>query len=299
MSNERIDGLIHLYEDGAFNRRELVRRLTRYTGTAAAALAVIESAGLANAQQAGCLTSIQVPESDRSVISQMLTLYGEGGPLFAYQSLPATFASGPLPAVLVIHENRGLTDHIMDVNRRVAKAGYVALAVDLLSRQGGSTQFTDPERAVEAYNRTTAEQRRQDMLSALYTIRDQSYVQRNKLGAVGFCAGGGNVWDLAVNTDQLAASVVFYGPPPPVEQIPNLSAPVLGIYAELDRALTGRMAAVLTALNDARKPYAFHVYQNANHAFNNDTGARYDPAAACDAWAHTLEFFALHLKSAG
>lgn len=257
MSNERIDSLIHLYEDGAFNRRELVRRLTRYTGTAAAALAVIESAGLANAQQAGCLTSIQVPESDRSVISQMLTLYGEGGPLFAYQSLPATFASGPLPAVLVIHENRGLTDHIMDVNRRVAKAGYVALAVDLLSRQGGSAQFTDPERAVEAYNRTTAEQRRQDMLSALYTIRDQSYVQRNKLGAVGFCAGGGNVWDLAVNTDQLAASVVFYGPPPPVEQIPNLSAPVLAIYAELDRALTGRMAAILTALNDARNRTRF------------------------------------------
>jgi carboxymethylenebutenolidase len=185
----------------------------------------------------------------------------------------------------------------MDVNRRVAKNGYVAIAVDLLSRQGGTSQFPDPERAGEAYGRTRPEERRQDLLSALFTIRDQSYVRRDRLGAIGFCAGGGNVFDLALNTDQLSATVVFYGAPvPAVDQIPKLTAPVLAIYAEQDRGLTGQMAGVLTAMNNAQKPYALHIYQNANHAFHNDTSPRYDPAAACDAWSKTLDFFNLHLN---
>src|SRR6185312_13801323 len=102
--------------------------------------------------------------------------------------------------------------------------------------------------------------------------------------------GGGNVWDLVTNTDQLSAAVVFYGPPPPVEQVTNTAAPLLLIYAELDRGITGRMGAVLTALNTAQKRYELHIYENTNHAFNNDTGPRYDPAAACDAWDKTLSF---------
>ena len=298
MTNDPIKSLIHLYEDGALNRRELITRLSRYTGSVAAAVAAIESVGLAEAQIAACPAGVQVAESDPAVHSQMLTIHGEGGPLFAYQSLPRQYAGERRPAVLVVHENRGLTEHIKDVTRRVAKAGYVGFAIDLLSRQGGTERFPDPEQAGAAYGRTQAVERRQDMLSALLTIRDQLYVRGDRLGALGFCAGGQNVWDLAVNTDQLDASVVFYGPPPPVEQIPNLTAPVLGIYAELDRGITGRMAPVLTALNTAQKRYAFHIYENTNHAFHNDTGARYDPAAACDAWSKTLSFFARHLNAA-
>ena len=210
---DRVSSLIHLYEDGALNRRELMRRLTQHTGTAAAALAIFESSGLAQTTAPMCPAGVQVSENDPAVLSQTLTLYGEGGPLFAYQSLPRDYAAAPRPAVLVIHENRGLNDHIKDVTRRVAKAGYVAIAVDLLSRQGGTSQFTDPEAATAAYNRTTPEERRQDMLSTLLTIRDQIYVTGSKLGVVGFCAGGGNVWDLVTNTDQLSAAVVFYGPP--------------------------------------------------------------------------------------
>lgn len=298
MTNDPIQSLIHLYEDGAFNRRELISRLAKYTGGLAAATALVESTGLAQQPAAGCLTDVRVAENDPAVISQMITIHGEGGPLYTYQSLPRDYASGRRPAVLVIHENRGLNDHILDVTRRVAKAGYVALAVDLLSRQGGTSQFPDPVQATAAYNRTTVEERRQDMLSALLTIRDQSYVTSNRLGVIGFCAGGGNVWDLSVNTDQLAASVVFYGPPPPVEQLANLRAPVLCLYAEQDRGITGRLGPVLTAMNDAQKPYELHIYQNARHAFHNDTGAAYDPTAACDAWQKTLAFFGRLLNSA-
>lgn len=298
MTKDPISTLIHLYEDGAFSRRELVRRLTKHTGTAAAALAVVESAGLAQTPVTGCPAGVQVSEMDPAVVSQMLTLSGEGGPLYAYQSLPNNWAASPRPAVLVIHENRGLNDHIKDVTRRVAKAGYVGLAVDLLSRQGGTAQITDPEAAVAVYNQTRPEERRQDMLSALYTIRDQTYVRKSRLAAVGFCAGGGNVWDLAVNTDQLTAAAVFYGPPPAAQLIPNLTAPILAVYAELDRGLTGQMAAIVPALNSATKRYALHVYENTNHAFHNDTGARYDPAAACDAWSKTLAFFDRHLNAA-
>lgn len=296
MSKDPVASLLHLYEDGALNRRELVQRLTRYTGTTALALAAIESAGLAQVPQAGCLATVRVPESDPAVLSGMVTLHGEGGPLFAYQSLPRDYTSGRRPAVLVIHENRGLNDHIKDVNRRFAKAGYVAVAVDLLSRQGGTDQFPDPERATEAYNRTRPEERREDMLSALYTIRDQPYVQHDRLGVIGFCAGGGNVWDLAVNTDQLAAAAIFYGPPPtPVDQLSNISAPLLGVFAELDRGITGRVPAILTTLNDNNKRYELHIYENVNHAFHNDTGPRYDATAACDAWSKTLTFFGRHL----
>jgi carboxymethylenebutenolidase len=298
MDKDRIADLVHLYVDGAFNRRELIKRLTQATGSVAAALAVIESEGLAQTTTAACPAGVQVSELDTSVISQMLTLHGEGGPLYAYQSLPRDYASARRPAVLVVHENRGLTDHIKDVTRRVAKAGFVGLGIDLLSRQGGTTQFSDPQQQQAAYGRTTPEQRRQDMISALLTIRDQSYVRGDRLGAVGFCAGGQNVWDLAVSTDQLDAAVVFYGAPPANEQLATITAPVLAIYAERDRALTVRALAAITALSAASKPYELHVYQGTGHAFHNDTGAQYDAAAACDAWAKTLGFFNRHLNAA-
>jgi carboxymethylenebutenolidase len=231
------------------------------------------------------------------VISQLLTIHGEGGPLFLYQSLPADYARAPRPAVLVVHENRGLTEHIKDVNRRVAKAGFVAVAVDLLSRQGGTHTITDPEAALQAYNRTQQQQRTEDMSSALLTIRDQPYVVRDKLAAVGFCAGGGNVFDLAVNTDLLNAAVVFYGPIPAQEALANLQAPLLGIFGQADNFVNPGLAMLLTALTRGNKRYALHVYENARHAFHNDTGASYNPAAACDAWSKTVEFLNRHLTT--
>lgn len=298
MYNDPIKSLIHLYEDGALNRRDLISRLTRLTGSAAAALAAVESAGLAEAQTTGCPAGVQVAENDPAILSQLLTIHGEGGPLFVYQSLPRDYAVAPRPAVLVIHENRGLNEHIKDVTRRVAKAGFVAIGIDLLSRQGGTDRFPDPEQAGAAYNRTVPAERREDLMSALLTIRAQRYVRGDRLGVVGFCAGGANVFDLALNTDILSAAVVFYGTPPTAEQVANLRPPLLGIFAELDRGLTGRVPAMLTAMNDQQKPYELHIYQGTNHAFHNDTGPRYDATAACDAWSKTLAFFNRQLNRA-
>src|SRR5690606_19861919 len=121
MNNDPIRNLLHLYEDGALNRRDLITRLTRYTGTLAAATALVEKAGLAQTARGGCPDGVRVPENDPEVYSQRLSIHGEGGPLFVYLSLPRTFAVEPLPAVLVIHENRGINEHIRDVTRRVAK----------------------------------------------------------------------------------------------------------------------------------------------------------------------------------
>ena len=299
MESDKISSLLHLYEDGALNRREIIQRLTRYTGSAAAALAVLDSAGLAQAQTASCPEDVRVAETDPAINAQMLTLHGEGGPLFAYQAIPRQTQPTPQPGVLVIHENRGLNEHIKDVTRRVAKAGFVGLAVDLLSRQGGTLQFPDPEQAGAAYSRTVPAERREDMISALLTLREQPYIAGGRVGVVGFCAGGGNVLDLAMNTDKLTAAVSFYGPlPNPIDPLRNITAPLLGIYAELDRGINARLAGLITAMTEAQKTYGLHIYPGTNHAFHNDTGARYDRAAACDAWSKTLAFFAQHLRAA-
>ena len=297
MHKDRVSSLLHLYEDGALNRRELIRRLTQATGSAAAALAAIESAGLANAQPAMCPAGVKVAESDPDIRTASLTLHGEGGPLFAYQALPADYASARRPAVLVVHENRGLTEHIKDVTRRVAKAGYVGIGVDLLSRQGGSHQFVDPEQLGAAYNRTVQAERTQDMLSALLTIREQVYVQGDRLGAVGFCAGGANVLDLAMNFPALTAAAMYYGPIPERVDVSAINARILGLYGERDTFVTPRVASLLTALITANKRYELHVYENVGHAFHNDTGASYNATAACDAWSKTLAFFQRHLNA--
>jgi carboxymethylenebutenolidase len=202
----------------------------------------------------------------------------------------------PLPAILVIHENRGLNEHIRDVTRRAARYGFVALAVDLLSREGGAHNITDPDDAVRAYGRLSAAGMLADLRTAVAALKDWPFIRAGRIGVVGFCAGGGNTWNLAVNSPDVAAAVPFYGAPPSPDLISQVRAPVLAIYAELDRALTGRMAPVVTAMLEQRKPFGFFVYEGANHAFHNDTGPRYDPEAACDAWSRTIAFFDKHLR---
>jgi carboxymethylenebutenolidase len=292
-----IGSLVHLYFDGAFSRRELVRRVAGYTGGIAAAAALLANMGVAEAQQLSCASDVRVPADAPDLATQDLQFPGDAGPLYAYMAQPRTDDSSPLPGVLVIHQNRGLVDYIKDVTRRVARAGYVGLGIDLLSRQGGTQQFPDPVTQMQAYNRTTQDQRRADLLAALAFMKSQSAIQSSALGAIGFCAGGGNCWDLAVNSTDVAAAVVFYGTPPtPIEQLDNLVAPVLGNYAELDRTLTARTPDIITGMLNRRKSFELHIYQGVNHAFHDDTGPAYDPAAACEAWARTISWFDKFLK---
>jgi carboxymethylenebutenolidase len=238
-----------------------------------------------------------VPADAPDLATQNLQYPGDAGPLFAYMAQPRTDDTSALPAVLVIHQNRGLVDYIADVTRRVARAGYVGLAVDLLSRQGGTQQFPDPVTQMQAYNRTTQDERRADLLASLAFMKTQPSIRPDALGAVGFCAGGGNCWDLAVSSPDVAAAVVFYGAPPsPIELLDNVAGPVLGNYAELDRTLTGRTPDIITGMLNRKKSFELHIYQGVNHAFHDDTGPAYDPAAACEAWARTIAWFDKFLK---
>ncbi|MEX2262692.1 MAG: dienelactone hydrolase family protein [Bryobacteraceae bacterium] len=295
MDDTTIESLIHLHEDGAFNRRELLDRLVKYTGSVVAATAIVEKAGLLHAQTLACPEGVRVPADAPDLENTNVTLFGEGGPLFAYLSRPR---QSPRPAVLVIHENRGLNDHIKDVTRRVARAGYVALGVDLLSRQGGTGAFPDPAAAAAAYGRTQPAERLQDMRSAILTLKGQFYVQADRLGAIGFCAGGQNCFDVALNSPDITAAAVYYGSVPnDADAFQNMNASLLGIFAELDRNINAGLSRLLTGLHQHQKSYELHLYQGARHAFHNDTGASYHPEAACDAWAKTIAFFRRHLDA--
>ncbi|HEU0139298.1 MAG TPA: dienelactone hydrolase family protein [Bryobacteraceae bacterium] len=295
-TNNPVERLVHLYEDGAFNRRELVRRIATYTGSIATAIAALGAFALPAEAQA-CPDDVRVPPDASDLESEPVTFPGQAGTVYGYLSRLRSLQVVPAqPAVLVIHENRGLNDHIKDVTRRVARAGFVALGIDLLSRAGGTDWYPDPADALAAYNSLNSQTHLEDMQSAVEFLRRMSFVDGSHLGAVGFCAGGGNCFNLAVTTP-LQAAVVFYGAPPnPVEQVGSLAGPVLMIYAELDRGFTSRVPAAVTALLQAEKTFGLHVYEGARHAFHNDTGALYNAEAACDAWAKTIAFFNRHLR---
>ncbi len=296
---EEIEELVHLYVDGAFSRRDLFQRVAGVTGGAAAATLALEAllpSHVSAQEVASCPEDVRVPEDAQDLEMQIVEFPGEGGRLIAYQAIRRS--EDPQPAVLVLHENRGLNSHILDVTRRVARAGYVALGIDLLSRLGGTAQYSDPAAASAALRNVTAAQQLEDMKSSLEYLKQQSFVRANRLGCVGFCMGGGNSFTLAVNSEDIAAAVVYYGTPPAADQLQRLRAPLLGIFAELDRGINGRLPALLTALTEQRKTYAMHIYEGVGHAFHNDTGAAYNRTASCDAWSKTLEFFGRHLRKA-
>jgi carboxymethylenebutenolidase len=292
-----IESLVHLYVDGAFSRRELVRRVAKHTGSVAAALAALGGYEAFAQASVPCPATVQVPPDAPDIVAQDVTYPGDAGDMFGYTAWPSNSDSQVLPGVIVVHENRGLVDHIKDVTRRVARAGFVGLAPDLLSRQGGTAQFTDPAAQAAAYGRTTLAERQADLISSLAYIKTLPNVVFDHIGVVGFCAGGGNVWNLAVVVPDFKAVVPFYGTPvPAVDAVANITAPVLALYAELDRNLTVSMAPVMTAMLQQQKTLGFVVYQGANHAFHNDTGPNYNPEVACDAWSRAMAWFNKYLR---
>lgn len=287
--------LVHLYVDGAFGRRELIERVTKLTGSLAAALLALGGYEELNAQATPVPPGTRVAENDPDLEVRDVTYSGLDSNLFGHLAMPRGLRE-QRPGVIVVHENRGLVEHIRDVTRRVAKAGYVALGVDLLSRQGGTAQFTEPTQQTTAYNRTQPAERRADLIASLDYLKRQDAVVHDRIGAVGFCAGGGNVWDLVVNVTELRAAVPFYGTPPAAADLARLQTPVLGIYAERDRTFTQNMLNAALAMSAQQKVYALRVYDGVGHAFHNDTGANYNAAAATEAWGETLRFFAKNLR---
>jgi carboxymethylenebutenolidase len=199
-------------------------------------------------------------------------------------------AAGPAKpgGVLVVHENRGLTEHIKDVVRRIAIAGYVGLCVDLLSRAGGTDAHPDEGERTGVLGQLAPDLLVGDLMSGVEYLKTREDVNPDRIGAIGFCFGGGMVWRLATKQSDLKAAVPFYGPNPPLEDVPNIKAAVLGIYGSLDTRITGNVPQLEEALKSAGVTYEIKIYEGAEHAFHNDTGARYKPDAAKDAWELTL-----------
>lgn len=279
--------IIRLYDDfthGRMTRRSFLDRLTAAAGGAAAATALL------SVLENDYARAETVAEADPRITTRTVAIPGVEG-LTGYLARPA--GSARRPAVLVIHENRGLNPHIKDVTRRVATDGFVALGLDFLSPMGGTPEDQDkgremigqlkPEDAV-AYGRRA--------IAWLAAQPDAN----GKVGAVGFCWGGGMVNRLAVAEPDLDAGVAYYGIQAPLDQVSAIRAPLLLQYAGLDERINAGAAAYEAALKAAGKTVEAHVYPGVNHAFNNDTaGPRYDKAAADLAWSRTLAWFGKYL----
>ncbi len=233
-----------------------------------------------------------VSPDDPDILASWVEVPGEGASLQAYLARPA--AGEPGPVVLVCHENRGLTGHIQDVTRRLANAGYAALAVDLLSRVGG-TEAVGNANVPGALGGIDPEQFASDFISGWRYLGEQPFAQAERVGMTGFCFGGGVTWLVATRMPELRAAVPYYGPHPPASEVPRINAPVLAIYAERDQRINQGIPAIEAAMQEHNKVYEKVIYPDSDHAFLNDTGSRYKPEAAQDAWRRTLAWFGQYL----
>lgn len=298
------DKALEDYQAGRTTRREFLRRLAVIGGGSVVGLTLLGE--LACAPQAAAPTPTSPPETtssaedavtvspdDPRIEAGPVEFPGEAGTLFGYLSRPAE--EGPHPAVLVIHENRGLLPHFPDVTRRLAVEGYAALAIDLLSREGGTDTFANSDQARDALGEIPDEQFIADLNSGVAYLRGLPYVRPERVGVMGFCFGGSLTWLLAVRNSEIQAAVPFYGSAPPLEEVPNLTAPVLGIYAGNDDRVNESVPELEAALMEHQKEYEFITYPGVDHAFFNDTGDRYNAEAAGQAWNETLAWFNQYL----
>ncbi len=258
-----------------------MEQLTRLAGSGAAAAAIAPLLA-ANSAQAAI-----VADNDPRVKAQDITYPGSSGEMKGYLVKPAG-QSGKLGSVIVVHENRGLNPHIRDVARRVALEGFVALAPDFLSPLGGTP--ADEDKARDMFTKLDAKQVAADGVATIAYLKAEKD-GNGKVGAVGFCWGGGAVNDLAVNAPDLAAGVAYYGMQPKAEDAAKIKAALLLHYAGLDERIDAGIDAYKKALDAAHVEYTVYVYDGVNHAFNNDTSAaRYDKNAADLAWGRTIAF---------
>ncbi len=235
-----------------------------------------------------------VMPDDPAVIAGEIQIPAGDANIIGYLARPASEAVAPV--ILVCHENRGLTPHIQDVARRFAKAGYVGLAVDLLSRQGGTAAVGSGD-VPGALGNIDPAQFVADFKSGWQYLQGQSFADAARVGMTGFCFGGGVTWQVAVHMPELLAAVPFYGPHPVASDVANINAAVLGMYGELDGRINGGIPAIEAAMLANNKIYEKMVYPNADHAFNNDTSTRYNPEAAQDAWERTLAWFEKYVRT--
>ncbi|HCL64696.1 MAG TPA: carboxymethylenebutenolidase [Rhizobium sp.] len=274
------------YTHLTLDRRRFMERLTLLAGSGAAA-ALIAPMLAANKASAA-----MVEENDSRLAAEDVTYPGGAGEMKGYLVQPKD-AAGPLPGVIVIHENRGLNPHIRDVARRVALEGFIALAPDFLSPLGGTPEDEDKARDLFSTLDMTAAVNNAEASRAYLAGYEQA---NGQVGVVGFCWGGGLVNRLAVASPALGAAVAYYGAQPPADQVSSIEAPLLLHYAGLDERINAGIEAYKAALEAAGKTFEIHMYEGVNHAFNNDTSeARYDKNAADLAWSRTIAFLKKNL----
>ena len=278
--DQRIVDLYDSFTHGVIDRRDFLDRLTEIAGTSAAALALLPML-----QNDYARAAVIAPDDARLAI-ETVTYDAAGTPIKCY--LARGKSKVKRPAVIVIHENRGLNPHIQDVARRIALEGFLALAVDMLSPLGGTPGDEYKGRDMIA---TLKPDETAQRVAAAVPFLEKHPESTGKVGAVGFCWGGGMVNRVAVLSPNLKAGVAYYGAQPPAAQVPSIHAALLLHYAGLDSRINAGIPAYEAALKAAGKRYEVRVYPNVNHAFNNDTSGRYDKPAADLAWSRTIAFF--------
>jgi carboxymethylenebutenolidase len=290
------------WSDGLISRREALRRLALLgISTTAASAALAAAPSPVNAQAAGPTgsppatadvpgTMAPLPPGEPGIPGESITFAGPRG------ALQGHFAAPPDPnaGILVIHENRGLTDHIRSVAERFAGAGYAALAIDLVSEEGGTGSLADEGAVSGILGDASPERLTEDMRAGLDELGRR--VPGAPLGIVGFCFGGAKVWLLLdAGEPRLVAAIPFYGPAPEAPDFTASAAAVMGVYAELDDRVNASQGRARAALESAVLVHEILVYPGVDHAFFNDTGGRYDPTQAAAAWSDALEWFGRYL----
>lgn len=280
--------LFHEYQHGDIDRRTFLDRAGKFAVGGLTVAAIFESL------RPNYAWAQQVPPDDKrlKVGYEVVQSPAGNGSIKGYLARPAQ--GKRLPAVLVIHENRGLNPYIEDVARRLALARFVAFAPDGLTSVGGYPG--SDEKGAAAFRTVDGKKMTEDFVAAAKWLKARPDTT-GKLGAVGFCFGGGMVNQLAVRLGaDLNAGVAFYGRQPGADDVPRISAPLLLHYAGNDQGVNAGIAAYEAALKANKKSYALYMYEGKQHGFHNDTTPRYDAEAAKLAWARTLDFFKKHLR---
>ena len=283
--------MIELYDEFThltLDRRGFMQKLTRLAGSGAAAAAI---APLLSSDYARAET---VPANDPRLKIEDVTYKGGAGDVKAYLAMPAAVA-GKIGSVIVVHQNRGLNPHIKDVTRRLGLEGFLSLGVDLLSRQGGTPPNDDD--AAKMFQNIDRAGMVADAVAAIPYLKQRPEAN-GKVGAVGFCFGGGIVNLMAVASPDLSAGVSYYGQQPAAADVPKIKAKLMLHYAGLDDRTNAGIPAFEAAMKAAGVSYQTFIYEGANHAFNDDTSAaRYDKKAADLAWSRTVEFLKTNLSA--
>lgn len=289
---DNVDKLVEDFRSSKLTRRDFLHRALLLTGSLAAATTLADAIA-PESSHAGMVD----PNDPALASSEIKYNATDGVVLGGYLTRPKS--DGARPAVVVIHPWSGIDEHTRDVARRFAKAGYVALAPDLLSRQGGTSSYASREEAIAAGRKLTNDMIAQDLAATTSYLKTQNFVRAAKIGVIGFCWGGGKALMFTTRSKDLAASVVYYGEnPEPLDQVKNINAPVLGHYGGDDPRITSAVPQLEEAMKRFGKSFDYKIYPGAPHSFNSDDNPRsYREEAAKEAWAKTLDFFKKYLQS--